>query len=147
MARTTDPLLDLSTLIERPAIAIDGQRYELLSPDELSVADYQRFAVAGARLQALGDAIEGGDGLAAVDGAVTLATEVTDRIMVGVPEDVRAKLSLEHRLAVAQVFMRLLQARRPAAVQETDAPPASPSTGAKPPPGSSASTAATRKAG
>ena len=45
-----DPLLDIKTLTERPVIAIDGERYEIISPDELSIVDSARFEQWGLRL-------------------------------------------------------------------------------------------------
>ncbi len=107
MAEQTEatPLLDLNTLIERPKITIDGEPYEILSPDELTVVDHHRFAAWGKRI----------DKLMARD-TLTKAQEkelgrvlgdLGDRIMVGVPEGLRGKLSDAQRMAVAEVFTRL----------------------------------------
>lgn len=100
-----DPVLDIATLITRPQIKVDDELHEILSPDELSVVDYQRFAAWGRRI----------DKLMAADTITTaqqkqltqILTDLTDRIMVGVPEEIRAKLKDSHRFAVAEVFTRL----------------------------------------
>lgn len=104
MAETVlqDPLLDLNTLIERPTIAIDGKRYEILSPEELSILDSQRFENWGRQIEALARDDDKSDELDA------LIQTVTDKIMVGVPQDVRAKLSNGHKLKVLAVFTGLL---------------------------------------
>lgn len=105
-AATQDPLLDLNTLIERPTIAIDGKHYEILSPDELSILDSQRFETWGRRIEAL--AKEDGKGDDKSDELNALIDTVTDKIMVGVPDGVRAKLSNGHKLRVLAVFTGLL---------------------------------------
>lgn len=144
----SSPILDLNSLIERPTIAIDGERYEILAPEELSVADYQRFIVAGRQLQDAGSA-DADDNASAE--ALGLLREIGDRIMVGVPEEVRQKLSIVNLYRVVEGFMTLLRAQRPPLAQESGAAApeaqASPSTGAKPPQDSSASTAAIPNAG
>lgn len=96
------PLLDIATLIVRPAIVIDGTRYALLSPDELSVLDSHRFA---AWSSALDEAQKG-------DPEAPAMTELVDaiarKVLVDVPGEVFAKLSGAHKIAVAEVFTGLL---------------------------------------
>lgn len=101
-AATQEPLLDLNTLIERPTIAIDGERYEILSSDELSLLDTQRFERWGRQIEALAKDDDKADELNA------LVAKVSDRIMVGVPDELRSKLSNAHRLRVIAVFTGLL---------------------------------------
>ena len=97
-----DPLLDLNTLIERPTIKIDGKSYEILSPEQLSILDSQRFERWGRQIEALAKDDDKSDELDA------LVAKVTDKIMVGVPEDVRGELSNGHRMRVLAVFTGLL---------------------------------------
>lgn len=103
-------LLDLDTLVERPRISIDGTLYEILSPDELSVADSHRFAVWGRRIDALGKASREADeaGIEA-DGTEleALIAKVARRIAVGVPEDVFAKIPGQQRWSIIDVFTAL----------------------------------------
>lgn len=96
------PLLDLSTLIERPNIAIDGELYEIRSPDELSVLDHHRVASQGKRLDELFE-------LSTLNSdeqkeLTKLIADLTDFVMVGVPPDIRGKLTESQRMDVASVF-------------------------------------------
>ena len=105
MAETTPPILDLDTLIKRPVIAIDGKRYEILSPDELSVLDHHRLTTQGKRL----DELLAGPDLEPEDERELskLLADITDWIMVGVPAEVREKLSDAQRMEVGEVFTAL----------------------------------------
>lgn len=100
------PLLDISTLIERPRIDIDGTMYEILSPDELSVIDSHRFASWGRRIDALNKADS--EDPAAEAELDALVAKVARRICVGVPEDVFAKVPGKQRWAIIDVFTALL---------------------------------------
>lgn len=133
------PVLDLSTLAERPKIAIDGALYDILSPDELSVVDFQRFSTMGRRIEELGAVARPAP--EEQSELLKLIVEISDRVMIGVPPEVRSRLSVPSLIRVIEVFIRLLPARkkRPAGAAPDQA---SPSTGASSPPASSASTAA-----
>ena len=160
------PLLDLSTLVERPQIKIDGTLHEILSPDELTVIQTQRFAAWGRRI----DELTAKDELDPAERGLLsqIVRNLSDEIMVGVPQEVRAKLSDAMRLQVAEVFTLLplraklkrlaglkdLAGQAPAAgnrkarrASETQRRRAKQSTGANSQPDSSASTAATRAGG
>jgi hypothetical protein len=103
-------LLDLDTLVERPRISIDGSLYEILSPDELSVADSHRFAIWGRRIDALGKASAEADE-ATIEGnsaeLEALIAKVARRIAVGVPDDVFAKIPGQQRWSIIDVFTAL----------------------------------------
>ncbi len=135
-----DTLLDLTTLTERPVIAINRKRYEILSPDEMCIVDYHRFQQWGIRIDEMMKLAELGDDQA--DELSGLVRKLTDRIMVGVPDDVRAKLTESQRLLVAQVFTELSPQTTLKRKKK-----ASRSTGAKRQRGSNGSTAATPPAG
>lgn len=109
----TQPLLDLETLIRRPTVAIDGVSYELLSADELSVLDSHRFHLWGRRLEQLqqGD-VEDPEMQDLID-------TIARRVLVDVPEDVFAKLTGIHKIAVAEVFTALLLRSRMAVAGAT----------------------------
>ena len=100
-----DPVLDIATLIKRPQIKVDDELHEILSPDELSVVDYQRFAAWGRKI----DKLMAADSLtkAKQTELAKILTELSNRIMVGVPVEVRSKLTDSQRFAVAEVFTRL----------------------------------------
>ena len=142
----TKPLLDLDTLIVRPTIAIDGTKYEMLSPDELSVLDSRRFGIWMKRIQELQEAEEDSP---EID---ELAEQFATKALVGVPEDVLAKLSGAHRIAVIEVFTGLLLRRRMSVAGATGTAMGmkdgtNPWTGAMFSPGSSGSTAEPRGSG
>ncbi len=100
-----ESVLKLSTLIERPTIIIDGESYEIMSPDELSVLDHHRLGSQGKRLDALMSKEyldeEGEHKLS------SLLRAISNFIMVGVPDDVRDKLSDAMRTEIAEVFTTL----------------------------------------
>ena len=98
-------VLKLSTLIERPTIIIDDVSYEIMSPDELSVVETYRLASQGKRIEQLMDSPK----LEAVDERelAGLIRGIADFLMVGVPVDVRDKLTDAMRTEVAEVFTTL----------------------------------------
>lgn len=98
----TETILDLATLIVRPSIDIDGKRYEMLSPDELGVLDNRRFGLWAQQL----DALQKDDGLDPELEA--LVTMMARKVLVGVPDDVFAKLTGTHLISVVEVFTGLL---------------------------------------
>ena len=99
-----EPLLDLDTLIVRPAIVIDGERYEILHPNEMSVLASHRIGRRGQRIDELTVSPE--------DGAAGELDELVDtvarEVAVGVPATVFEKLSGTHKLAIVDVFTGLL---------------------------------------
>ncbi|MBC2858726.1 hypothetical protein [Stappia sp. 28M-7] len=104
MAET--PILDLETLIKRPIIRIDGERYELRAPDELSVLESQRLTTAGKEIEALASSGDPENVLAGV------IDDVTRRIVVDLPDAVLAGLSESQKMAICEVFTQLLMRRR-----------------------------------
>lgn len=94
-------ILELRTLIERPSIKIDDAAYEIVSPQELSIVDSQRFTLWGEKMKAL--SAEGDDA-----GLEALINDIAGRIMVSVPIEVAAKLSGVQKMAVVEVFTALL---------------------------------------
>ncbi len=100
-----DHLLDITTLIDQPTIKIDGEQYDILHPDQLGILDFQRLSAMAERLAALTSKTDVSECEAAE--LVKIITNLTDRIMNGVPGDVRAKLTEGQRIAVAEVFMRI----------------------------------------
>ncbi|MDP2131959.1 MAG: hypothetical protein U0975_09970 [Erythrobacter sp.] len=101
---TKTPLLDLDTLIERPFITIDGRRFEIRSPSELSVVESHRFGRWGNRIEAL----TAEDGDAAEAELNDLIARVSKGILIDVPDTVFDKLSGANRWAIIDVFTGLL---------------------------------------
>lgn len=148
-----EPLLDLTSLIERPKILIDGDTHEMASPEELSVIEIQQVASLGRRL----DQQLKQDGAAQGKVISDTLNAIIAIVLAPVPEAVRAKLSDPNKLSVIEVFTMLSHARKtqlagatiPQIVKALMAGLAgnTPATGAKPSPGSSGSTAAIPVAG
>ncbi|ADZ70124.1 hypothetical protein [Polymorphum gilvum] len=99
------PILDLETLITRPVIRIDGRTFELLSADELSILDSAWFTARGREIEQLAGSDD-------QEGAEALVGEVARRCLVDVPDDVFARLSGSQKMAIAEVFTRLLLRRK-----------------------------------
>ena len=138
-------LLDITTLIEQPTIKINGTTHEILHPDQLGVIDFHRLSIMAGRVSDLMKKSSYDDSDA--DALTAVIVDLTDRIMDGIPADVRAKLTESQRLAVAEVFMMLPRVKTKATRKAASNPKASRSIGAKPRRGSSDSTAATPPAG
>lgn len=144
-AASNEPLLNLNTLIVRPTIAIDGQRFEIMSPDELSILDGQRFGIWGRRINALA---ESDDDTADQEELEQLVDKVARKVAVGVPDDVFAKLSGANKQSIADVFTGLLLRNRlgvAGAIAKAAGVPLS--TGEKSFPSSSGSMAGSRNGG
>jgi len=137
----TDAILNLDTLIVRPTIEIDGKRYEILSTEELSVLDSRRFGLWAARLEELQTSDEEQPELE------QLIDTIARRVLVGVPDDVIAKLSGRHKIAVVEVFIALLLRSRMSVAGAIGTAMGSPLIGALLSPNSSGSTAAPRASG
>ncbi|WP_225205388.1 hypothetical protein [Novosphingobium huizhouense] len=104
------PLLNLDTLIIRPVIAIDDQRYEILSPDELSIIDGHRFGVWGRRINAIAESDVASEAEEAE--LEELVDRIAKRVAVGVPAEVFARLSGAAKQAIVDVFTGLLLGKR-----------------------------------
>lgn len=142
----TRPLLDLTTLLQRETIRIDGIVYDLRNSNELTIFDL-------ARLQRTADRVQQLDGL-----AEPTADELAEyarlldravRIILDAPEAVHAKLRTAQREAIVWTFIGLSQpslglTRAPATETAVTAPAKTARPSAR---GSRASTAARRKAG
>jgi hypothetical protein len=102
------PLLDLTTLITRPTIKVDGEIFEILSPDEVSITDSHRFGMWGRRIHALNDM----EGEEAEKELTALVSMVARKAAVGMPDEVFAKLPGAHRQAISDVFTGLLLRNR-----------------------------------
>lgn len=143
------PLLELDTLIERRRIAIDGELYEIISPDELSVIDSHRFGRWGRRIEQLAEM----DGEEAERELEELIAITARKILVGVPDQLFEQLPGSGRWAVIDLFTGLLLQRKllvagaMQAAMGMEAPTGMGPTGVPPLPGSSGSMAGTRKTG
>lgn len=143
MAR--DALLDLSTLLDRDHVNIDGQAYELRLPQELSVHDGATAARVGEQLQAVsGKPLSAltPEEAAQIEGALRW---IIDAILIA-PEDTQARLNTHQCLAIATAFFDRRRAETRTTRAATPSRPTR-STGAPSSRGSSGSTAGRRRTG
>lgn len=138
-----EPLLSLDTLIVRPTIEIDGQRYEIRSADELSVMDAHRFGIWGRRIEALAKSDDVADS-AEYGVLIGLAARAA---IVDLPDEVFAKLAGSQMIAIVDVFTGLLLRKQLGVVEAMARAMGGLPTGASLFPGFSGSTAATRGGG
>ena len=101
-----EQILDLNTVVTRPVITIDGSKYEILSPGELSIVENHRFALWGQQIQKLVADEDKGQELSA------LVDQLARKITVGVPDDVYAKLHGIQKFDIVEVFTMLLLRRK-----------------------------------
>ncbi|MEP0406964.1 hypothetical protein [Roseibium sp.] len=146
------PILDLNTLIDRPLIKINGAAYELYQADELSVLDSHWFTVRG---QEITKAAEDDDQQRVED----LVGEVSRRCLVDCPAEVFDTLSGSQKMAICELFTRLLLQRKMRVAgaiaqtvianggRKTATTPAQTQTGGTSSQGSSGSSAETRTGG
>lgn len=137
------PLLDLDTLIVRPTIEIDGQRYEIMSADELSVLESHRFGIWGRRIEQLAASDDEEDGAEYQE----LISRLARKILIGASDEVFARLTGAHELAIVDVFTGLLLRNKLGVAGAMATAMGDPRIGAMLFPGSSASTEASRAGG
>ncbi len=141
------PVLDLNTLIDRPKVSIDGKTYDLYSAEELSILESQWFTVKGQEIEAAANK----DNQEEVE---ELVSDVCKRCLVACPDEVFDRLSGSHKMAITELFTRLLLQRKTQVagaiaqmvLESRKKTPATP-TGESSSPGSSASSAAIRTGG
>lgn len=142
-------ILSLETMFTRPKINIDGAEYAITSPGELSIQQNYQLGDLGRKLANL----RGTKGLAKAQ--QNQLTETLDAIcaiiLEPVPDDVKAKLSDGHKIAITEVFTMLLSEDRlklaGATLMQAVKKMAGGSLGEKSSQGSNASTAEAPKAG
>lgn len=130
-------LLDIVTKVDRPTITIDGTHYEMCHPNELSMKDFHLLMKRVGQLENLGNAYSA-DPEAAMEKIAPLMSDLVDQIVPGIPDEVRDKLNPYHVQQIAETFIGL---------SRIDAKPGERPNRKKSSRGSSASTAAARKAG
>jgi hypothetical protein len=99
----TEPLLDLTTLVERPFISIDGQKYELVTAGEMSPLDFHRLMRRIQEIQAVEPSTAGEPELVRV---AKLWDELCRSVLLA-PDDIHTKLKDHHRTAILRAFTQL----------------------------------------
>lgn len=108
-----EPVLDLSTIVTRPKIRIDGQLYELRASDEMPWLEFRKHA---------GTFREAATLLSGVKGAPTpkqrarlkvILPKLVALLVLDLPRPVLARLQMEQQLQIVATFSDLLLAKNP----------------------------------
>lgn len=101
-----DNVLTLSTTeFDRPPVEIDGERYEMRSPDELSTKLLTEMIAVGKALSAIDKIEDAEESVAALQAQMNRGLAVC---MVDLPDEVRDRLSLMQQRRIVEVFSDLL---------------------------------------
>lgn len=104
---TTEPVLSLSTVVDRHTIKIDGKSYELRNPDELTWLAYRQKAN---DFREVGKLLQVKRRTKAQEAALDrLLPPLVEKLVIA-PKPVLAKLRPEHQFAIVTVFSTLLVA-------------------------------------
>lgn len=100
-----EPILQLSTTeFDRPIVVIDGERYEMRSPDEMSISMIREMSALGVRLRSF----QGADGEERDYDDLEAATKGSvDLVMVDLPDDVRDVLTVNQLGSIVRTFTQL----------------------------------------
>jgi len=130
-------ILDILTKVDRPHFTIDGKSYEMVHPNELSMAEFHVLASKGSKLISFGEQYET-DPEAAFEAIQNCMNELLDMVTPDLPKAVRDKLNPFHVQQILDSFIGLSRIEpKPGARQKPK----------KSSRGSSGSTAARRKTG
>lgn len=103
MSDTRIPLLELETLVERPVIAIDDVKYEIIHPNELSIIEQARFGRAGRKI----DELQIKESEEAEEELQALVKATAKKIAPDVPDEVWEKTTGAIRWAIVDLFTAL----------------------------------------
>jgi hypothetical protein len=120
--KSTEPILDLTTLVERPKIRIDGQLYGVRDTDEVNLVEYHRLQRLGEKVDLLSK-----DGLSEAETEEALkALDTACRMILEAPDEVHQKIRDSHRMQILKVFTDLHRVTAPAPAPEVKPPAPAP---------------------
>lgn len=109
---TTIPTPDITTIVERPTLRIDGVTYTLRHPDELPYLAYRNKAGVYTRVNALFSKAREGDDLSdAEEQELEAILPGLVKSLLFAPDEVLAKLTTEQRVMVVGYFSQLVLQR------------------------------------
>lgn len=151
MATSVPPasVLDLSTVVDRPFITIDGEKCEIRHPDEFSLIQQLRQQRLAERVMALVALMLEKQASEADEQEYTRIVDDSCRQVLIAPDEIHRKLRDDHRLAIVKAFTELsLETTRQRAGAPAPIPdPHAPSSGTSSSLASSDSTEATPSGG
>jgi hypothetical protein len=119
MAEKRKPLLNLTTLVERESISIDGVLYELKNADEFGLYDYARLVSETGKIEgALTDPELPEEEAKRFRDALDALTVVA---FVSIPPAVVASLTETNKLQILAAFSELQSSRQAAALEKAKA--------------------------
>ena len=113
-------VLALATLTDRSTITIDGQAYDLINPEELSIVDTHRVGKWGSRVQELYKDID-----SRPEADIAELAELLDklcRMLWRAPGEVHDRLTDNQRLSIAMAFTGLQRGTVPVAAGANEEP-------------------------
>ena len=99
-------ILDILTKLERPTITIDGEKYEMRSPEELSMTEFHVLSKKGSELIAFGKQYTS-DPDGAFEAIQICIGELLDLVTPDLPAEVRDKLNPFHVQQIIDSFIGL----------------------------------------
>jgi len=119
------PVLDLSTLVDRPFIRIDGTNYDIRHPDEFSLVQQLRQQRQAERVMLLVQAMVEKQASTADEEEYVSILDQSCRAVLIAPDAIHEKLRDDHRLAIVKAFTELLleKTRKRAEATPPDQPP------------------------
>lgn len=108
-----EPVLDLSTVVTRPKIRIDGKLYELRSADEMPWLEFRRHAGLFREASLLMGRMEQNPTKVEVARLRTLLPGLVSLLVLNLPRAVLARLRMEQQLQIVATFSDLLLAKNP----------------------------------
>ena len=99
-------ILDILTKVERPTFTIDGAKYEMRDPGELSMAEFHVLSKTGSELIAFGEQYST-DPEGAFKAISKSMDELLDMVTPDLPAKVRAQLNPFHVQKILDAFIGL----------------------------------------
>ncbi len=99
-------ILDILTKVERPTFTIDGEKYEMRDPGELSMTEFHVLSKTGSELIAFGEQYST-DPEGAFDSISKCMDELLDMVTPDLPAKVRAQLNPFHVQKILDAFIGL----------------------------------------
>jgi hypothetical protein len=97
------PILTIDDITEREVVTVFGKEYELLDYEDIGLVKYSKFIK---KYKSVGDSAEKADELSeeefeAFDSSLT---EMVETVLIGIPHEVAAKISVEKKQKVLACF-------------------------------------------
>ena len=99
-------ILDILTKVERPTFTIDGEKYEMRDPGELSMAEFHVLSKKGIELIAFAEQYTS-DPDGSFNAIQICINELLDMVTPDLPADIRDKLNPDHVQQILDSFIGL----------------------------------------